>query len=144
MPFLIIIVGLILIVTAVRGTTGDLASNLSQDISSGFVRWLAAIVVIGAIGYVPALERPSRYLLALVAIVIMLTSGKGFLDQFVQQIENPPQPKAAQPAGGSTQLPAFPIGFGSSSGSSLSNAFGAFNQGALSTGLSLAPSVLGF
>lgn len=138
MPFLIVLVGLILIVTAIRGTTSDFASDLSQDISSGFVKWLAAIVVIGALGYVPAFKTPSRYLLGLVALVIFLTSGSGFLAKFVQQIESPPTPKQATPAGGSAQLPALPISNSSSSSSSGSgSAFDSFGQGAgFTSGLS--------
>jgi hypothetical protein len=102
MPLLFLLVGLILVVTAIRGTTGDFASHLSQDVDSGFVKWLAAIVVVGLIGYIPGLKEPSRYLMALVAVVIFLTSGSGFLDQFAQQIENPPAPTQGQQAGAST------------------------------------------
>lgn len=118
MPFLIVIVGLILIVSAIRGTTGDLATDLATDVSGGFLKWLAAVIAIGALGYVPGLKEPSRYLLALVALVILLTTGKGFLSQFVQQIENPPKAKSAQPAGGSSQLPAIPVSSSSNSSSS--------------------------
>ncbi|MDE2104808.1 MAG: hypothetical protein KGL39_46655 [Patescibacteria group bacterium] len=149
MPILIVIVGLILIVSAIRGTTGDLATNLSADITGGFVKWLAAIIAIGALGYVPALKEPSRYLIALVAVVVFLTTGKGFLSQFVQQIENPPQPKAAQPVGGSNQLPAFPVGgggsgSGSGSGGGGSSLFGNLEGGALQLGGSALLGGLGF
>lgn len=147
MPLLIVIVGLILIVSAIRGTTGDLATNLATDVTGGFVKWLAAIIAIGALGYVPVFKEPSRYLLALVAVVIFLTTGKGFLSQFVQQIENPPSPKQAQPAGGSSQLPAFPVssGSGSSSGSSGGGSlFGNLEQGALGLGSDALFGSLGF
>lgn len=96
-------------VTVIRGTVGDFASQLSQDVSGGYLKWLAAILVIGALGYVDTLKEPSRYLLGLVALVILLTNGAGFVSMFAQQIQNPGQATAATPAGGNANLPAIPI-----------------------------------
>jgi hypothetical protein len=130
MPVLFLIAGLILIVTAIRGTTGDFARRFAGDVSGGFLKWLAAIVVIGAMGYVPALKEPSRYLLGLVAVVIILTKGGGFISAFVEQIENPGTATTAAPAGGNANLPALPVqtsggnsgGSGASSSSSPASA----------------------
>lgn len=120
MPLLFLIAGLILIVTVVRGTTGDFASTLADDVTSGYLKWLAAILAIGLLGYIPALEKPSRYLLGLVALVILLTNGSGFIQMFVQQIENPGTATATTPAGGNANLPAIPVqtGGGGSAGAS--------------------------
>lgn len=96
MPLLLVVVGLMLVVTALRGTTADFGSRLSQDVSGGFLKWVAAIIVVGMLGYVPGLQTPSRYLLGLIVIAILISQGSGFLDQFVQQIENPPPPTQGQ------------------------------------------------
>jgi hypothetical protein len=109
MPVLFLVAGLLLIVTAIRGTTGDFASRLQSDVSGGFLKWVAAIVVVGAIGYAPGLKEPSRYLLALVAIVILLSNGSGFISKFAQQIQNPGTATTAAPAGGNANLPAIPV-----------------------------------
>lgn len=109
MPLLFLIIGLVLIDTVVHGTTFALARQLSTDINGGFLKWLAAIVVIGALGYAEPLKEPSRYLLALVFLVIMLTQGTGFISMFIQQIENPGQQPTPQPAGGNANLPGVPV-----------------------------------
>lgn len=109
MPLLFLVAGLILVVTVIRGTVGDFASTLASDFSGGYLKWLAAILVIGGIGYVPTMREPSRYLLALVALVILLTNGTGFITKLVQQLENPGTATTAQPAGGNPNLPAIPI-----------------------------------
>lgn len=121
MPLLLVLIGAVLIVTAIRGTTASLATHLGADLTSGFVKWLAALVLIGGIGYVPALRTPARYLLALVIVVILLKDGTGLLQSFVTQLESAPTPTPAQPAGGNAQLPAIPIDvniLGGSSGGS--------------------------
>lgn len=124
-----------LLVTAIRGTTADLATHLGQDLSGQFLVWVLAIVLIGAIGYAPPLRQISRLLLALVAVVIVLKNGSGFISQFVQQIENAPKAAAPQPTGGSNQLPAIPVDSSSSSSSSSSGG-GSSGGGIGGTGLS--------
>lgn len=118
MPLLFLVIGLILIVTVVRGTLGDFAANLKSDLTGGFLKWVAAIIVIGALGYAAPLKEPSRYLLALVALVIMLTNGTGFISKFAQQISNPGTSPAPAPAGGNANLPSIPVSSGSGSSSS--------------------------
>lgn len=118
MAVLLILVGAMLLVTSIRGTTADFASHLGQDVSGQFLVWVLAIVLIGTIGYAAPLRKISRLLLGLVAVVIVLKDGSGFIAQFVQQLEQAPPPAAAQPTGGSNQLPAIPVDSGSGSGSS--------------------------
>lgn len=152
MPLLFLVAGLILIVTAIRGTTSSFASRLSGDVSSaGFLKWLAAILVIGALGYAPPLKEPSRYLLALVALVILLTNGAGFISQFVQQLENPGTATPPAPAGGNPNLPAIPVqtsggvnaqpGSGNVGGGAIPGA-GAFNPGNIGSLASTFASIL--
>jgi hypothetical protein len=74
MPFAILLIGAILVVTAFNNSFGALASELESDIPPYF-RWAAAIAAILGIGYLPGLRTPSRYLLALVLLVILLANN---------------------------------------------------------------------
>lgn len=79
MPVALIVLGAILIVVAFNNTHGQLAIGLRQDVPEFFV-WGLAIVAILGLGYVPALKTPSRWLLGLVVLVIVLVNYKSFLD----------------------------------------------------------------
>lgn len=109
MPLFFLIIGLLLVVTAVRGTTGNFARRLADDVSGGYLKWLAAIVVVGLIGFVPGLKLPSRYLIALAALVVMLRSGSGFISKLAEQLSNPGTASATTQPGGNPNLPAIPI-----------------------------------
>jgi hypothetical protein len=73
MPFLLLIIGGILAITAVRNTHGSLFNALATDIP-GFFKWALAIVLVGALGWVPGMREVSRWLLALVLVVIVLAN----------------------------------------------------------------------
>ena len=81
MPFAILLIGAILVITAFNNSFGALASELEADIPPYF-KWAAAIVAILGIGYIPGLRTPSRYLLALVLLVILLKNYSGILAGF--------------------------------------------------------------
>jgi hypothetical protein len=81
LPFIAIIIGGILIVVAFMGTQTTLAQNLEKDVP-GFFKWAIAIAVILGLGYVPGLRTPSRWLIGLVALVVVLTQGKGIFAGF--------------------------------------------------------------
>lgn len=87
MPFVLIVVGIILLVTAIQGTTGQLGSMLVQDTfgTGGYVYWFVAIIVIGAVGYVKQLKTLSDMGMFLVVLVLFL-SHKGFFQQFNAEI----------------------------------------------------------
>lgn len=99
MPFALFFVATILIVTAFRGTTGQFFSTLTGDIA-GFVVWIVAIGVVGAIGYVPGLKKISDGFLVLI-LLVMFISNKGFFANFNQQI-NAVKTAAASNGVGST------------------------------------------
>lgn len=87
MPFILVIVGLIVLVTAIQGTTGALAHDLAQDVfgSGGFLYWFVAILIIGAIGYVKPLKPFSDAFLVLLVLVLVLAHG-GVFDKAQQAI----------------------------------------------------------
>lgn len=73
-----LIVGVILIVAAIRNSQAALFAALAVDVP-GFVLWAAAIVAVGAIGFIPGIKPVSRGLLALVLLVIILNNYKAIL-----------------------------------------------------------------
>lgn len=73
MPVVIVLVGLILMVAAFQNTQGTLATNLETDLP-GFGKWGASLAAVGAVGYIPGMQTISRWLLALVGVVLVLQS----------------------------------------------------------------------
>lgn len=78
MPFAFAVVGVVLLVAGVRGTSGDLLGMLKDDLTSenNFVHWIIAIGILGALGYVDSVRPLSRALLLLVFVVLVLSQGK--------------------------------------------------------------------
>ena len=106
-----LIIGIILIVAAVRGTQNQLFAALMTDVP-GFVIWAAAIFAVGVIGFVPGLKPISRGLLALVLVVIVLNNYKAILAGFASvssgqaspSTSNQAQPNASNPLSGINQF----------------------------------------
>jgi hypothetical protein len=123
MPFAIMFVGLILLITGVRGTVTPLGGQLQKDFtgSQSFVMWALAIVLVGFAGYVPELRRLSHWFLALIVLSMVLANGRnGLFAKFMAQIKAGP---SASPGGAA-------IGPSGSSESAISNALvGAASEG---------------
>lgn len=90
MPFALLIIGAVLLVASVRDKQSDLFSLIKGDFtgSDNFVYWTLSILLIGALGYVPSLQKLSRLFMALVVVVLFLHK-QGFFAQFQQQISAP-------------------------------------------------------
>lgn len=73
MGIIALAIGIILIVSAVRNSQGALFSALETDVPK-FVVWAAAILAVGIIGAIPGLKPVSRWLLALVIVVIVVNN----------------------------------------------------------------------
>ena len=92
MPFTFLIVGAFLLAAGANGKGADLFALLKGDFVNApgvqqqatFVPWAAAILILGAAGYVPALRVASRLFLVLVILVLFL-SNQGFFAQLQQQ-----------------------------------------------------------
>lgn len=114
MPFVLIIIGLVLLVAAVRNSQDNLFALVQKDVTGqgNFLYWIASIGIIGAIGYVPKLKPISTALLGLIILVLFISKG-GFFEQFTTQLAstttapgpgtNAPSP--ATPGGNSTGMP---------------------------------------
>lgn len=115
MVIALLIVGILLTTSGIRGTEGQLASQFASDMTGtdGFIVWLGALLVIGLIGFVPGLQRPSRYLLALIILVIVLRNG-GVFTNLVAAF-------AQADATGAAPAPPLPANSNSSSSGSAGN-----------------------
>lgn len=78
MPFVFIIVGIVFLVSGVRGQSSNLVTLIEGDLTgkNNFVYWILAILAIGALGYVQDLRQVSRAFLALVLIVLVVEENK--------------------------------------------------------------------
>ncbi len=97
MPIVAILIGVMCLDLAFRGTEHAFAKQLAADFGGGeFVAWAAAILVLGGLGYVPALRRVSTLSLALVIVVLVLRNG-GLFAQLAAVVRSPPTALAAIP-----------------------------------------------
>lgn len=81
MAFWLLVIGVVIIVAAIRNSQGALFTAIKTDVPD-FVVWAAAIIAIGAIGYVPGLKPVSRGLLALIIIVLILRNYSNIIAGF--------------------------------------------------------------
>lgn len=87
MPFALIIIGTVLLVSSVRNTQGDLYTLVKGDFTgdNNYLYWMVSILVIGAVGYIPTLKPLSRMFLGLVILVLFLSHG-GIFEQLNAQL----------------------------------------------------------
>lgn len=94
MAFSLIIIGSVLLIAGIRNTvTGDggLFTLLQGDFTgpNNFIFWIAAVLIIGAIGYIPKLQPISTGLLVLIIIVLFLSKGSSdFFTRFVSGLNS--------------------------------------------------------
>lgn len=92
MPFALVIIGLLMVVTGARDTHVQFAEQLKTDFtgppSQNFLWWLAALGLIGSLGYVKPLAPFSKAFLVLVIIVMILAQSKNGGGGFFGQLQN--------------------------------------------------------
>lgn len=88
MPIFLLIVGVLFITAAVRGTHDLLFKTLKDDFSgpNNFLYWGIALFIIGAVGYYKPAKPLANAFLTLI-IIVMFISNKGFFEKFMQQIK---------------------------------------------------------
>lgn len=105
MPFALLIIGAILLISAARGTTDGptgLFALVKGDFTgpASFVYWMVAILVIGSIGYIPKVKPISTAFLGLLIVVLFLAKGDpskaggGFFEKFTQGLATTATPGA--------------------------------------------------
>lgn len=84
-------IGLLLIVTGAQNTYADFGNTLKGDLTGqgNFTYWMAAILMIGVLGYIPSLNRFSHWFLALILLSLFL-SHKGFFSKFQAALASGP------------------------------------------------------
>lgn len=105
MAFALLIIGIVLVTAAIRNTQDELIGLLGADFtgSGNFIYWVAALVIVGAVGYVERLKPVSDGLLVIIILALFLSKGNpkspggGFFQQFTQALGT-----TKTPAGGAT------------------------------------------
>jgi hypothetical protein len=112
MPYALLIMGLVLVRAGYKG--GDNLDQLQKLIvgdftgEANFLYWLAAIGVIGGLGYIEPMRVPSRAMLVLI-VIVMIIANQGFFAKFQETIANfkpAPEPATAPASGGTSTAPA--------------------------------------
>lgn len=102
MAFGFLIIGILAIITSVRGTQSQVATQLGQDFTStgsgpSFWLWIGLILVMVVIGKTFGLEKSSRVFIMLI-IVVYLISQNGVFGKFETAITTVQAPAAASTA----------------------------------------------
>jgi len=91
MPFALIVAGIVLLVSGVRGTQGQLGTLLKGDFTGqdNFFYWFLSILLIGSLGYIEDLRPIANGFLALVIIVFIVhqsSDGGNLFQSFSNQV----------------------------------------------------------
>lgn len=99
MPFALIVIGLLLVITGINNTYSQFGSQLQSDIggSKGFLVWIIALGAVGALGYIKNLRTFSHYFMALI-LISMVLANKGVFAQLTAALKAGPKAPTATPA----------------------------------------------
>lgn len=100
MPLILIVVGLMLLVTAMRGTTTALGAQLKLDLlgneqQSGFIVWIVIIAILAVVGSIGAgfgrkdVQKLTQLFMGVVLVALILRNPN-VVQQFVTQISAAP------------------------------------------------------
>jgi type III secretory pathway component EscV len=81
MPFVIVVVGVLLVVAAVNNSYPALGQELKTDIPDYFKLGIAIVAILG-LGYIPGFKTPSRWLLALFLITLFIAKWQTIVQGF--------------------------------------------------------------
>lgn len=84
MGIVFLIVGIFAVAIGVRGQAGEAGKLLASEFtgSNSYVQWLAAILILGAIGIWKPARPAANAMIGLVILAIFIRRGQGFFDQF--------------------------------------------------------------
>jgi Na+/serine symporter len=92
MPFLLSIIGIVLIVSAYQNTYKQLGSLIANDFtgSGNFLYWMIAVLVVGSIGYYSSgSQTVSRLFLVLILIGILVSNkSASVISSIIPQIQS--------------------------------------------------------
>lgn len=100
MPFALVTIGILLVITGFQNTYAQLGSQISKDFTGpgNFTYWVLALGIVGALGYNDTLKPFSRAFMALIIVGIFL-SNNGFFAKLNPAIVSGTNTKPL-PAGG--------------------------------------------
>jgi hypothetical protein len=89
MPFVFIGVGVVFVLTGIKGNAGQLFELVKGDFSgpNNFIYWLLSVFALGSMGYVPQLRNLSRLFIVLVLLVLLI-DNRGFFAQFQEFVNS--------------------------------------------------------
>lgn len=117
MPFALLIIGLVLLVSSVRNSHGDFFALVKGDFTgpNNFIFWVVSILLIGSVGYIPKLKPLSTAFLVLVILVLVLVKGNpkaqsgGFFQKFTEALNGTSTSKdATKPASSPSSVFSLP------------------------------------
>lgn len=87
MSFVLVIIGLFMLISGVRGTHGELAELLKEDFvgPNNYFKWVVAMLIVGSLGYIKPIRPIANGILVLVILGLFL-SNKGFFTQLTSQL----------------------------------------------------------
>ena len=119
MPFALVFLGLIFLITGVKGTIKPLGAQIVKDFTGpgNFFMWFAAIGAVGAVGAIPQARSFSRVFMTLILVAMVIRNG-GIFDQLLKAIQSgpvaPERTGAASSHEASHLMPADPGSLGNS------------------------------
>lgn len=114
MPFVIIIIGVMVLLSAIKGSYQAFGNQIAADLQGqstsattgkapvGYIYWVSSIVAIGLVGYYSPLQKFSRTFMLLI-LVGMVLANRGLFQQLSTALKAGPQQSA-----GSTSASAAP------------------------------------
>lgn len=88
MPLFLLVVGVFLVIVAINDKMKELGGLAKEDLSlgrNGFIPWIIAVYVIGALGYVKTARPVANGFLVLIVVSIFI-ANRGFFDKFTQAL----------------------------------------------------------
>lgn len=91
MPFALVFIGILLIVTGAKNTYKEFGAELIEDFTGegNFTWWIVSIGAIGALGYIKELQSFSRLFLVLI-VTAMLISNRGVFAKLTGALQSGP------------------------------------------------------
>lgn len=91
MPFALVIIGLVMVVTGAKGTQSQLGAELRKDFTGdgNFLYWFAVIAALGALGTIDSFKNFARSFIALVLVAMILANG-GVFQKLIEAIQQGP------------------------------------------------------
>lgn len=104
MPFVLLLVGVLCLIVAVKGTQGTLYDLLKAEFTgtNNFVVWAAAIMVLGLLGYIKPIRPVTHAFIALIVLVMILANGSGVFSKLGTAFAHPNAPKGTTTGSGDT------------------------------------------